>query len=55
MQKDVTITDIGLPQGLVLAGGTQSMEVLGVQQQVNYPYRIRKQDRHMKRDLWILS
>lgn len=35
--KDVTITDIGLPQGLVLAGGAQSMEVLGVQQQVNYP------------------
>ena len=28
--KDVTITDIGLPQGLVLAGGAQSMEVLGV-------------------------
>lgn len=35
--KDVTITDIGLPQGLILAGGAQSMEVLGVQQQVNYP------------------
>ena len=35
--KDVNITDIGLPQGLVLAGGTQSVEVLGVQQQINYP------------------
>lgn len=35
--KDVNITDIGLPQGLVLEGGAQSVEVLDVQQQVNYP------------------
>ena len=35
--KDVNITDIGLPQGLILADGAQSVEVLGVQQQINYP------------------
>ena len=35
--KDVNVTDIGLPQGLVLAGGTDSVEVLGVQKQINYP------------------
>ncbi len=35
--RDVNITDIGLPQGLVLADGAQSVEVLGVSQQINYP------------------
>lgn len=35
--KDVNVTDISLPQGLVLAGGADSVEVLGVQKQINYP------------------
>lgn len=35
--KNVNVTDIGLPQGLVLAGGADSVEVLGVQQKINYP------------------
>ena len=35
--KDISVTDIGLPEGLVLSGGAQSVEVIGVQQQVNYP------------------
>ncbi len=35
--KDINITDIGLPEGLVLSGGTDSVEILGVQQQINYP------------------
>lgn len=35
--KDVTVTDIGLPEGLLLSGGADSVEVLGVQQQINYP------------------
>lgn len=35
--KDVNISDIGLPQGLVLAGGADSVEVLGVQKRINYP------------------
>ena len=57
--KDVNITDIGLPQGLVLAGGTQSIEVLGVLQQVNYPvpdkktgqaYEIRQVESHLDAD-----
>lgn len=57
--KDVNITDIGLPEGLVLAGGTDSIEILGVQQQVNYPvpdkksgqaYEIRPVESHMEAD-----
>lgn len=35
--KDVNITDIGLPQGLVLTGGSQSIEVLDALQQIRYP------------------
>lgn len=35
--KDVRITDIGLPEGLILSGGAQSVEILDVLQQVDYP------------------
>lgn len=35
--KEVRISDIGLPEGLVLSGGTASVEVLNVPQQVEYP------------------
>lgn len=57
--KDVSVTDIGLPQGLVLSGGTQSVEVLNVQSQVNYPvpdkktgqaYESRTVESHMEAD-----
>lgn len=35
--KDINITDISLPQGLILAEGADSVEVLGAQQKINYP------------------
>ncbi|MDY4694233.1 MAG: isopeptide-forming domain-containing fimbrial protein [Blautia sp.] len=35
--KDVKITDLGLPEGLVLAGGGQNIEILNLLQQVDYP------------------
>lgn len=35
--KEVRITDIGLPEGLVLSGGIQSVEILDVLQDVDFP------------------
>lgn len=35
--KDVTVTDIGLPQGLVLANGAQSVEILDAPGQIDHP------------------
>lgn len=57
--KDVNITDIGLPEGLVLSGGMQGIEVLGVQQQINYPvpdkktgqaFELRQTESHLEAD-----
>ena len=35
--RDVRISDIGLPEGLILAGGLQSVEILDVLQEADYP------------------
>lgn len=35
--KDVTVSDINLPQGLVLSGGAQSVEILDAPGQIDYP------------------
>ena len=35
--RNVQITDMGLPEGLVLSGGTASVEVLNAPQSVEYP------------------
>lgn len=35
--KDVTISDIGLPEGLVLSGGAQSVEILDAPEEIDYP------------------
>lgn len=35
--REVRISDIGLPEGLILAGGIQSVEILDVLQEADYP------------------
>ena len=35
--REVRISDIGLPEGLILAGGLQSVEILDVLQEADYP------------------
>ena len=40
--REVHISDIGLPEGLVLSGGTASVEVLNAPVQVDYPIPDRK-------------